>query len=178
MRILSPAKEEGVATLRIGSEMWNYLPRVNKVIKIPPSMMMSAWMGSDFTNDDLVKEFSLLDDYRFDFAHPEDPLPGLVYVALTPREGLPIVWGKILAAVRKEDVISVSERFLDDRGRLMRVIQFSEMKKMGGRNIPSVMEVVPQNKPGHKTVLRYLQAEFDLELPEDTFSLRNLRAGK
>ncbi len=176
IRILAPAKEEGVATLRIGSEMWNYLPHVDKVIKIPPSMMMSSWMGSDFTNDDLVKEFSLYDDYTFALAPPADAQPDMAYVALTPKAGLPIVWGKIVAAVRKADYIPVWEKYYDDRGQLMRVIDFKDVRQLGGRLIPSVMEVVPQNKEGHKTVLRYLQAEFDIKLADEIFSLRNLHS--
>ena len=175
IRLLSPSKEKGVATLRLKNEMWNYFPRANKVIKIPPSMMMGSWMGSDFTNDDLVKEFTLLDDYRYEFTHPEDARPDLLYIALTPKEGLPVVWGKIIAAVREDDYIPLWDRYYDERGRLMRVIQFKDIKSFDGRRIPSVMEVIPQDKKDQKTVLRYLKAEFNIPIPEDVFSLRNLR---
>jgi outer membrane lipoprotein-sorting protein len=176
IRILSPAKEEGVATLRLGTEMWNYLPRANRVIKIPPSMMMSSWMGSDFTNDDLVKEFTLIDDYHYRFIRPEDAQPDLLYVELTPKEGLPIVWGKIVAAVARENYLPVWDRYYDEQNRLMRIIEFSEVKRLGGRLIPSVMEVIPQDKEGQKTVLRYLSAEFNVSHMEDIFSLRNLHS--
>jgi outer membrane lipoprotein-sorting protein len=175
IRILSPPKEEGVATLRLGSEMWNYLPRANKVIKIPPSMMMSSWMGSDFTNDDLVKEFTLLDDYSYEFVKPQDARPELLYVEFTPKEGIPVVWGNIVAAVQREDYLPVWDRYYDDKGNLMRIIDFKDIKRLGGRRIPSVMEVVPQNKKDQKTVLRYLQAEFNVKLSDETFSLRNLQ---
>lgn len=176
IRLLSPPKEKDVATLRLGSEMWNYLPRSNKVIKIPPSMMMSSWMGSDFTNDDLVKEFTLLDDYRYEFTHPEDENPELLYITLTPREGLPVVWGKIVAAVRKDSYLPEWDRYYDEKGRLMRVINFKDVKEFSGRLIPSVMEVIPQDKPDQKTVLRYTRAKFDIPVPEEIFSLRNLRS--
>jgi outer membrane lipoprotein-sorting protein len=175
IRILSPPKEKGVATLRLKNEMWNYLPRANKIIKIPPSMMMSSWMGSDFTNDDLVKEFTLLDDYRYEFTHPEDERPELLYIALTPKEGLPVVWGKIIAAVRKGDYIPVWDRYYDEKGRLMRVINFKDIRRFDGRLIPAVMEVIPQDKEDQKTVLRYLKAEFNIPISEDIFSMRNLR---
>jgi outer membrane lipoprotein-sorting protein len=178
IRILSPPKEEGVATLRLGTEMWNYLPRANKVIKIPPSMMMSSWMGSDFTNDDLVKEFTLIDDYHYRFINPEDAKPGLLYIELTPREGLPVVWGKIVAAVTKEDYLPVWDRYYDDKNRLMRIVDFKDVMRLGGRLIPSVMEVIPQDKEGQKTVLRYLSAEFDVSNLNDVFSLRNLHSHK
>jgi outer membrane lipoprotein-sorting protein len=176
IRILSPPKEEGIATLRLGSEMWNYLPRADKVIKIPPSMMMSSWMGSDFTNDDLVKEYTMLDDYHYAFIHPQDAQPDLLYIALTPKEGIPVVWGKIIVAARKENYIPVWDRYYDDKDRLMRIIDFKDVRRLGGRLIPCIMEVIPQEKEGQKTVLRYLQAEFDVRLPDEIFSLRNLHS--
>jgi outer membrane lipoprotein-sorting protein len=178
VRILSPPKEQGIATLRLGAEMWNYLPRANKVIKIPPSMMMSSWMGSDFTNDDLVKEFTLLDDYRYEFVKPQDAQPDMLYVEFIPKEGLPIVWGKIIAAIKKESCIPVWDRYYDEKSRLMRVIDFKDVSKLGGRLIPTVMEVIPQDKKAQKTVLRYLHAEFDVKLPDGLFTLRNLQSNR
>jgi len=111
IRILAPAKEKGVATLRIGNEMWNYLPKTNKVIKVPPSMMMSSWMGSDFTNDDLVREFTWREDYNFKLIEPEDALEDLLYIQLIPKADLPIVWGKVVLAARREDYIPVWEKY-------------------------------------------------------------------
>jgi outer membrane lipoprotein-sorting protein len=178
IRILTPPKEAGVATLRLGSEMWNYLPRANKVIKIPPSMMMSSWMGSDFTNDDLVKEYTLLDDYRYEFAHPADARADMLYVELKPKEGVPVVWGKIIAAAKKDDYIPVWDQYYDEKGRLMRIIDFKEVQEMGGRRIPTVMEVIPKDREGQKTVLRYLHAEFDAGIPGEVFTLRNLHSNK
>jgi outer membrane lipoprotein-sorting protein len=175
IRIKSPKKEKGMATLRIGDEMWNYLPKVNKVMKIPPSMMMSSWMGSDFTNDDLVHEFSMLEDYHYKLFEPEEAEPELYYIKLIPKEGLPIVWGHIISAVRKSDYIPVWEKFFDEKGKLMRVMNFKEIKEFGKREIPSVMEMIPQNKEGHKTVIRYIEAEFDTGIDDDIFTLRNLR---
>lgn len=176
IRITSPLKEKGVATLRLGNEMWNYLPNTNKVIKIPPSMMMSAWMGSDFTNDDLVSEFSLLEDFHYKLIAPEDAQAGLLYIESVPKEDLPIVWGKIIAAVGKDDYIPVWEKYYDEKENLMRVMNFKDIKLFSGRKIPAVMELIPQNKEGHKTVIRYLKLEFDTKIEEDIFSLRNLRS--
>ncbi len=176
IRILSPAKEKGLATLRLKNEMWNFLPRANKVIKIPPSMMMSSWMGSDFTNDDLVKEFTLVDDYSHKFIRPQDADPDLLYIESRPNEDLPIVWGKIVGAVTKNSYLPVWNRYYDEKDKLMRIIDYSEVKRLGGRLIPSVMELIPQDKDGQKTVLRYLSAEFNIRHPEEIFSLRNLRS--
>jgi hypothetical protein len=176
IRILSPPREKDSATLRIENEMWNYLPRADRTIKIPPSMMMSSWMSSDFTNDDLVKEFTLLDDYIYEFTQPEDARPELLYIAFIPKEGLPVVWGKIVAAVRKDTYLPEWDRYYDEKGNLMRVINFREVKQLGGRLIPSIMEVLPQDKKDQKTVLRYIEAEFNIDIPENVFSLRNLHS--
>lgn len=176
IRILSPQKERNVATLRIKNEMWNYLPKANKIMKIPPSMMMSSWMGSDFTNDDLVKESSLLDDYNYKLVQPADGVKGILYAELVPKEDKPIVWAKIILAVTEKDYLPVREKYYDDKGVLKRVMSFRDLKQFDDRKIPSVLEMIPQNKPGHKTVIRYREIKFDPEIKEEIFSLRNLQS--
>ena len=175
IRITAPKKEQGVATLRIGNEMWNYLPKTNKTMKIPPSMMMGSWMGSDFTNDDLVRESSMLDDYTYQYVTPEDAAPDHLYVQLIPKADSPIVWGKIVAAVQSKDYIPVWQRFYDEKGNLMRVMNFKEIKTFGDKIAPSVMEMIPQNKEGHKTVVRWLNATFDSDIDDKIFTRRNLQ---
>ncbi|NIM18867.1 MAG: outer membrane lipoprotein-sorting protein [Candidatus Latescibacteria bacterium] len=176
IRITSPLKEKGVATLRIGNEMWNYLPKVNKVIKIPPSMMMSSWMGSDFTNDDLVKEYSFFEDYTYRLITPEDAKEDLLYLECSPKEGLPIVWGSIIIAVRRADTIPVWQKYYDEKGNLMRIWNFGEVRLFSNRRVPAVMEIIPQAKEGNKTVVRYLTATFDADIEDNVFTLRNLRS--
>ena len=178
IRITAPKKEQGVATLRIGNEMWNYLPKTNKTMKIPPSMMMGSWMGSDFTNDDLVRESSMLDDYTYQFVTPEDASPDHLYVQLVPKEDSPIVWGKIIAAVQSKDYIPVWQRFYDEKGNLMRVMNFKEIKTFGDKIAPSVLEIIPQNKEGHKTVVRWLNATFDSDIDDKIFTRRNLQKSR
>lgn len=178
IRILEPKKEEGFATLRIENEMWNYLPKTAKVLKVPPSMMMSSWLGSDFTNDDLVKEFTFVESYRFEMTTPEGAEPGVLYVKCVPKEGLPIVWGSLVLAVREDGLIPVWERYYDEKGRPAREIAFKDVKTLGGRRIPATMELVPAAKPGHRTVVRYLEARFDIDLSPDIFTLRNLQSGR
>ncbi|MFQ5721983.1 MAG: outer membrane lipoprotein-sorting protein [Candidatus Aminicenantales bacterium] len=175
IRILEPKKERGIATLRIGNEMWNYLPKTNKVMKIPPSMMMSSWMGSDFTNDDLVKEYTFIKSYHFQLVKPEKTEPGVIYVKCTPKEGLPIVWGHIIIAVREQDYMPLWQKYYDEKGKLMREMIFKDEKVFYRRKIPSVLELIPHTKPGHKTILRYLEATFDTKIDENIFTLRNLR---
>lgn len=176
IRITAPRKEKGVGTLRIENEMWNYLPKTNKVIKIPPSMMMSSWMGSDFTNDDLVKEYSLFEDYTYELTTVEDADDNLLYVNCIPREDLPIVWGNIIVAARKSDHLPVWQRYYDEKDNLMRILDYGEIKTFGERTIPAVMEMVPQHKEGHKTVIRYHVLQFDIKIDSETFSLRHLRS--
>lgn len=177
IRILLPKKEKGIATLRIENEMWNFLPKTNKVMKIPPSMMMASWMGSDLTNDDLVKEYTFLNDYSFDFTEVENPQEGVLYVKCVPKEGLPIVWGHIVTAVREKDYVPLWAKYYDEKGQLMREIQYKDIKTLGKRMIPAVMELVPTHKEGHRTIVRYLEAQFDTTVDKDVFTLRNLRSG-
>ena len=176
IRITSPKKEKGVATLRIENEMWNYLPKTNKVIKIPPSMMMSSWMGSDFTNDDLVKEFSLFEDFTYELMDAEDGSDSLIQVNCIPHEDLPVVWGNIVTAVTKEDSMPVWQKYYSEEGELMRVLRYSDVTNFSGRTIPATMEMIPMNKQGHKTVIRYLKLEFNQKVDAEIFSLRNLRS--
>jgi outer membrane lipoprotein-sorting protein len=176
IRILSPRKEKGVGTLRIGNEMWNYLPKTNKVMKIPPSMMMGSWMGSDFTNDDIVSEISYVDDYTYDFARVDSTEKGMLYVKAVPNDGVPVVWAHLVMAVRDTDYLPVWEKYYDEKGRLMRTLIFSDIRRYGSRTLPSTMEMIPANKDKHKTIVRYNRADFDIPIENAVFSLRKLRS--
>jgi outer membrane lipoprotein-sorting protein len=173
----SPLKEKGIATLRIETEMWNYFPRINKVMKVPPSMMMGQWMSSDFTNDDIVKESTLLDDYTAKLFSPENAEPDYYYIELKPKEETVTVWGKIELVVEKETYLPARQVYYDEKGNAMRILDFKEVRELGGKSIPSVMEMTPLSKErkGHSTTIKYLEATFDEELPNDTFTLRNLQ---
>lgn len=175
IRILSPKKERGMATLRVGNEMWNYLPKTNKVMKVPPSMMMGSWLNSDFTNDDLVKEFTFIESYHFEKTTIENPEENILYIKCVPKEGLPIVWGHIIIAVWDKDYLPLWQKFYDEKGKLMREIYFKDIKVFGRREIPSVMELIPTNKEDQKTIVRYIEAKFDVEIDKEIFTLRNLR---
>lgn len=144
-------------------------------MKISPSMMMGSWMGSDFTNDDLVRESSLIDDYTYQMVTPEEASEDLLYVELIPKEDSAIVWGKIITAVRANDYIPMWQRFYDEKGKLMRVLNFKEVKKFGGKTVPSVMEMIPQNRDGHKTFVRWVNAKFDTKIDDKVFTRRNLQ---
>ena len=176
IRILAPAKEKGIGSLRIGAEMWNYLPNVERTIKIPPSMMLQPWMGSDLTNDDLVKSSSVIDDYAHRILREEglDGAPAYV-LELLPNPDAAVVWGKIIYWVRKKDFVPLKEEFYDERGALVRVMTFSEVKPVGGRSIPTKWEIRPSDKPGNSTTFIIKSAIYDRPIDAEVFSQRNLQ---
>lgn len=171
IRILAPRKDRGVSTLKLGNEMWNYFPKIDKVIKVPPSMMMSSWMGSDFTNDDLVKESSLADDYE---TSREDK-DGRIYLTLVPREQTVTVWGKIEVVVDAATLMPVEQSYYNERGEKVRVMSFLEPRDFDGIMLPSRMEMTPLNKQGYKTVIYYDELKLNVELGDDVFTMRNLK---
>jgi outer membrane lipoprotein-sorting protein len=176
IRILSPAKEAGIGSLRIGSEMWNYLPNVERIVKIPPSMMLQPWMGSDFTNDDLVKQSSILDDYTHKVlgAQALDGEPSY-QVEATPKPDAAVVWGRIVYWVRKSDSIPLKQEFYSERGELVRVLTFSDVRRVGGRTLPTRWEMRPVAKPGNTTTVVMKDAVFDQPVDEAVFTQRNLQ---
>jgi outer membrane lipoprotein-sorting protein len=176
IRIASPRKDAGTATLRAGNDIWNYLPRVDRTIKIPTSLMGAAWMGSHFTNDDLVKESRMIEDYDIMIAF-EGTREGVEVweFELSPKPEAAVIWGRIRLEVRKDDLMPVWVRYYDEREDLVRTLTFGEYGQMGGRLVPALMEVVPEDKPGERTTVRYSDLEFDVGLDESFFSLRSLR---
>ena len=176
IRITAPRKEAGTATLKAHDEIWNYLPRVDRTIKIPASMMMGAWMGSHFTNDDLVKESRLIEDYDITISH-DGARDGVTVweLTLSPKPEAPVVWGRIEYQVRQDDMMPTWARYYDEDGDLVRTMTFSDYRVLGGRLVPTIMDVRPEDKPGERTTVRYGELEFDIDLDEDFFSLRALR---
>ena len=177
VRVQSPAREAGTATLKAGQEVWNYLPRVDRTIKVPPSLMMGSWMGSHFTNDDLVKESRIVDDYDFEISFEGEREGVEVWeFQLTPRPEAPVIWGRIDEQVRKADLMPTWIRYYDEDGGLVRTMTFSGYRTMGDRLVPASMLVIPADKPEEHTVLTYHELDFGISLDENFFSLRNLRA--
>lgn len=178
IRITAPTKDAGTATLKVDQEIWNYLPRVDRTIKLPPSLMGAAWMGSHFTNDDLVKESRLIDDYDIAIGYqgPRDGVPVWEFV-LTPKPEAAVVWGKIEEQVRQNDLMPVWARFYDDRGHLARTMTFSGFRTMGGRLVPTRTVVQPADKPNEQTTITYRDLEFDVPIEPSFFSLRRLQGG-
>lgn len=179
IRILSPPKEAGIVTLKVGQEMWNYLPRVERVIRIPPSMMMQSWMGSDFTNDDLVKASSIVSDYTHNVLAEEELRGDLAYkVELVPEPSAPVVWGKLLAWVRKHDSMPLRQEFYDEQGELVRVLDFTDIRQVRGREVPMHWEMTPVNARGRKTVMELIDLEIDVGIEDSVFSIQNLKKAR
>jgi outer membrane lipoprotein-sorting protein len=176
IRVSAPAKEAGTATLRLGSNMWNYLPSVERVIKIPPSLMLQSWMGSDFTNDDLVRESSLVKDYDHKIVGEVTQDGDLCYrIMSTPKPNAPVVWGHQVLIVRKEDALPRREEYYDDKGVLQKVLTYEDIRRVDGRLFPMRWKMVSVTKPGHETVLAYSKLEFDRRIAASVFTQDNLR---
>ncbi len=178
IQVESPPREAGTATLKADTEIWNYLPRVDKTIKLPPSMMMGSLMGSHFTNDDLVHESRLIEDYDITIAFEGRVDDAEVWdLRLIPKPEAPVVWGRIDYRVRKADLMPVWAKYFNEDGDLERTLSFEGYVDMGGRLVPARLIVRPEDKPDESTVIIYHNLEFDIGLTKDFFSLRNLRAG-
>ncbi len=171
VRILAPKKDEGVASLKIGSEMWNYLPNIDRLVKIPSSMMGESWMGSHLTNDDLVKENQI--DLLYDLTLKRTG--ATAEVTAVPKPDAAVVWGRIDYSIETERLVPVSIKYYDEDGALVRTITFDDVRSISGRWVPLRMTVRPEDKPGERTELAYRELAFDEKIPPDFFSIRSLR---
>lgn len=179
VRLRAPRRDAGTATLMAGDDIWNYLPKVDRTIKIPASMMGGAWMGSHFTNDDLVKESRLVDDYDVELAFEGDRDGDAVWdLRLTPKPEAAVVWGHMEFRVRQADSMPLWARYYDEDGELARTMEYSAFTEMGGRLVPGVMDMRPADKPDERTTFRYDELEFDVDLAPSFFSLRTLQRGR
>ncbi|MBI4666186.1 MAG: outer membrane lipoprotein-sorting protein [Nitrospinae bacterium] len=178
VRIISPLKEKGTATLKSGDTIYTYLPKTDRTIRLTAGMMMGSWMGSHFTNDDLVKESRLTDDYFVEITFDgERDGKKMMDFDLTPKPEAAVVWGKIQMEVwvSGEDYIPVHEVYFDEDLKPARVMTFHNVRLFGGRRIPAVLKAVPSNLPGEFTELTYEAMEFDIPLADSLFSLSELR---
>ena len=174
--IEAPSREEGTATLRVGENLWNYLPRIARTIRVPPSMMLGSWMGTDFTNDDLVKASSLRKDYTARIDHRSTSPEGW-WLTLDVKPDVVGRWSRIEILV-SDDTLPIEEHHFDRKGRLARTMRFDEIKPIGGRRLPAHLTLTPADIEGQRTEMRYLDIEFDVTLPGDTFSLARLERGR
>jgi len=174
--ITAPAKEKGQVFLKVDKEMWNYVPSISRMIKIPPSMMMQSWMGSDFTNDDLVKQSSIVVDYDHHLLEEETIRDQVCYkIELIPHEDAAVVWGKIISWITKDGYNLWKSEYYDEDGYLQNTEDSYDIKKFGDRNLPSRIEMIPADKEGQKTVLEILSSEFNIPIDDSFFSKQNMK---
>ncbi|MGV8093362.1 MAG: outer membrane lipoprotein-sorting protein [Mangrovibacterium sp.] len=174
--ITQPAKEKGQVFLKRNKEMWNWVPSIERMIKIPPSMMMQSWMGSDFTNDDLVKESSLVKDYEHKLLGKEQLEGYNCYkIELIPHEDAAVVWGKIIMWIADKDYLWLKGEYYDEDNELVNTEILSDIKKMDDRIMPTRLEMIPAGKPGQKTTMIFEDIKFNVSLNESFFSIQNMK---
>ena len=171
--IEQPARDEGTATLRVDRNLWNYMPRISRTIRVPPSMMQSSWMGSDLTNDDLTQSTSYRRDFDGSVVGRSDSPSGWL-VRYEAHEGVVGLWRRIEIVVDDAGSLPIESRFFDRRLQLARVMRFQDVQTMDGRRIPTRLVIEPQDQEGHRTEMHYLSVDFDADVPESTFSLTEL----
>jgi outer membrane lipoprotein-sorting protein len=175
IRILAPPKDRGNGTLKDGEEMWMYNPKVNRVIKVPPSMMSQSWMGSDFSNNDLAKSDSLIKDYDHEVVGTGSHDGKKVYVIESrPKPRAPVVWGKQMLRIR-EDHIFLEETFFDQEMEPVKTMSAGDIRMMGGKLFPATWKMQKADAEGEYTLLEYREISFNVEIPPGTFTLSNLR---
>lgn len=174
--IQSPVKDKGTVFLKRKKEVWNWLPTLERSIKLPPSMMSQSWMGTDFTNDDLVKESSVVEDY--DHTMAGDTLIGsksCYIIQMIPKPEAAVVWGKIMVCIDKKDYLELHSRFYDEDGTLTNTMNAYDIKEMDGRLIPTRVEMIPEDKKNQKTEIIYRRIVFNRTIEDSFFTLDKMR---
>ncbi len=175
--VMAPARDKGQVFLKNKKDMWNFVPAINRTIKIPPSMMMQSWMGSDFTNNDLMKQKSIVTDYTHHFSGSETIEGTDCYrIELDPLPEAAVVWGKIKMWIGKKTLIGLRVEYYDTHGKLIKTETASQIKKMGGRMLPTHMEMISNTKKGHKTIIEIFKQTFDVKgVNSSFFSNQNIK---
>ncbi|MGB5668773.1 MAG: outer membrane lipoprotein-sorting protein [Maribacter sp.] len=174
--INSPAKEKGTVFLKRIKEVWNWIPSIERNIKLPPSMMSQSWMGTDFTNDDLIKEASAVEDYTHTHIGKETIAGKECYkIEMLPKPSAAIVWEKVIVWIDTKDFLQLKAEFYDEDGELVNIMNSSDVKEIGGRKITSKIEMIPVDKEGNSTWIIYNDILFDKEIKDDFFTTRNMK---
>ncbi len=174
--ITSPAREKGISYLKRAKEMWNFQPSIDRTVKMPPSMMMQSWMGSDFKNDDLVRQSSIVEDYTHKLLGKETIDGRECYkIEMIPDEDAPVVWGKVIIWIDVKDFLNLKTEHYDEDNDLVDTILGKDVQKMGGRTLPARMVLLPADETGHKTIMEYQSIEFDTKFEDRFFSTQNMK---
>ena len=174
--ISDPARDAGTVFLKRDKEIWNWQPSIERTIKLPPSMMMQSWMGSDFTNDDLVRESSIVNDYTHKIVGDTVILDRPCYkIELTPKPEAAVVWGKIYSYISKEELLQLKTQFYDEDGYLINVMEGFDIQTYDGRTLPRRLRMTPMETPDQYTEMTYEGLEFDIDVDPSFFSQQNMK---
>ena len=174
--VTSPAKEKGTVFLMRDKEVWNYMPSIDRTIKFPPSMMLQNWMGTDLTNDDLVKQSSILEDYTHKITGEEIKEEYNCWVVeLTPKEDAPVVWGKVIIWVDQKEYMMLQTDYYDEDDYLVNQMIGSDVKEFDGKTLPSKLRIIPMEEDGQETILTYDNLEFDLKISDQYFTTNYMK---
>lgn len=174
--VISPAKDKGIVFLKRKKEVWNWMPSLEKTIKLPPSMMSQSWMGTDFTNDDLVKESSIVNDYDHTIIG-DTVVDGRnsYLIQMIPKPEAAVVWGKLLVTIDKKDFLELHSRFYDEDGLLVNTMNGYDVKEMDGRLIPTRFEMIPADKPNQKTIMIYKKIQYNKPIDNALFTTERMK---
>ncbi len=176
--VTAPSKEKGQTFLKRKNDMWNWNPTISRLIKLPPSMMSQGWMGSDFSNDDLLKESSIVNDYTHKIIGNEIIDGHKCYkIELKPTTTAAVVWGKQIKWITKKDYLQLKTAYYDEDNYLVKTELASNVKMMSGRKIPTHFELIPADEPGHKTIVTMTKIVYDVKVNENFFSQQNMKKG-
>lgn len=174
--VTAPAKDKGTVFLKRDKEVWNWIPSIERSIKLPPSMMSQSWMGTDFTNDDLVKESSVIEDYTHTISGEGNLLGRPCYIIeMIPKPDAAVVWGKLILWVDKKDYMQLKVEFFDEDEEIVSRMTALQVKMMDGRMLPCEMEMVPLDKKGHKTILIQDNLLFDKPIDDNFFTTQQMK---
>jgi outer membrane lipoprotein-sorting protein len=174
--ITDPAKEKGQTFLKRKTEMWNWIPSIQRMVKLPPSMMTQGWMGSDFSNDDLMKESSIVTDYEHVLVGTEQfDYEDCYKIKLTPKPNAAVVWGFVIKLISKKQFFQMKTEYYDEDNILIKSETASTIKKMNDREIPTHFEIIPADKPGNKTLVDIEKAIFNKQIDDNFFSQQNMK---
>ena len=175
VRVIEPKKDRGNGTLTDDDNMWTFSPKVNRVIKIPSSMMGQSWMGSDFSNKDVARADDIVDQYDHSI-ESEEVIEGIRVYAIrsVPHEDAAVVWGSELLTIREDHVV-LEHAFFDQDGELVKTLVSLEIGEMGGRTIATRQRMGKTDEPDEWTEIAVLEVEYELDLKDSLFTLSNLR---
>ncbi len=175
IKVLEPAKEYNSGNLKIDLNLWRYLANVDRIIKVPPSMMLQSWMGSDFSYDDMMKSSSMYDDYTHEFIELKN---GVMKIKCIAKPTAPVVWGQVIEWIHQKDFVPVRREFYSEKGKLLKTLVTENVKTVGKHRIPMKMTMTNHQKDGLQTILQYKTVAMDIPIDDSIFTQQKLKERK